>query len=74
MLVHSHPIPALFCVPTRLSTAALIFTLGFAGGVGQLLLYTGLLEWNSVSTIALFTIVVVWAMDCASARSCDRLA
>lgn len=39
------------------------------GGIGQLLQqYTGLLEWNSVGTIAIFTILVVWAMDYASAR------
>lgn len=45
------------------------------GGVGQLLQqYTGLLEWNSVGTIALFTVAVVWAMDYASARIRERLA
>lgn len=44
------------------------------GGIGQLLQqYTGLLEWNSVGTIALFTIVVVWAMDYASARIREKL-
>ena len=44
------------------------------GGVGQLLQqYTGLLEWNSVGTIALFTIAVVWAMDYASARIREKL-
>lgn len=44
------------------------------GGIGQLLQqYTGLLQWNSVGTIAIFTITVVWAMDYASARIRERL-
>jgi len=44
------------------------------GGIGQLLQqYTGLLEWRSVGTIALFTVLVVWAMDAASARIRERL-
>lgn len=44
------------------------------GGVGQLLQqYTGLLEWNSVGTVALFTVAIVWAMDYASARIREQL-
>ena len=44
------------------------------GGIGQLLQqYTGLLQWNSVGTIAVFTIAVVWAMDYASAHIRERL-